>query len=114
MRQNKNTIMKKLFLLLSIPVLLSTACTKQKGLDDNPVSHNNSAFEDNPNGGGGNNTTSVPMAVLSAFNTRYPDATRIEWKKLSDGSFKAEFFRGSVRWQAIFTAAGNLVKEERD
>jgi len=54
------------------------------------------------------------MAVLSAFNTRYPDATRIEWKKLSDGNFKAEFFRGSVRWQAIFTAAGNLVKEERD
>ncbi len=105
--------MKKLFLLLSIPVLLTTACTKQKGVDDNPISHNNGAFEDNPNGGGGNNN-SVPMAVLSAFNTRYPDATRIEWKKLSDGNFKAEFFRGSVKWQAIFTAAGTLVKEERD
>lgn len=106
--------MKKLFLLMSIPVLLATACTKQKSPDDNPLSRNNSQFEDNPNGGGGNNTTSVPLAVLSAFNARYPDATRVEWKKLTDGNFKAEFFRGSVRWQAIFTAAGNLVKEERD
>ena len=106
--------MKKLFLLLALPILLSTACTKQKGVDDNPSSRNNNGIEDNPNGGGGNNTTSIPLAVLSAFNNRYPDASRIEWKKLADGNFKAEFFRGTVRWQAIFTPSGTLVKEERD
>ncbi len=109
---SKLTIMKKLFFLCCIPLLLATACTKQTGVDDRLSSRNGSAVEDNPNGGGGNNTTSIPSAVSAAFNARYPDGQRIEWKKLSDGNFKAEFFRGAVKWQAIFTPTGNLVKEE--
>jgi len=37
---------------------------------------------------------------------------QVHWKLLSDGSYKAEFFIGSVKWQAIFTASGTLVKEQ--
>jgi len=105
--------MKKLFFAVLVPIMVATACTKHTGTDDSTASsRNGSGSQDNPNGGGGNNTTSVPMSVLSVFNNRYPDATRIEWKKLADGNYKAEFFRGSVKWQVIFTPSGNVVKEE--
>ena len=66
------------------------------------------------NADGSDTSTSVPTAVLTVFNARYPNATRIEWKKLGDGNYKAEFFRGSVKWQVIFTPSGVLVKEEHD
>jgi hypothetical protein len=109
--------MKKTFVFLALAAVLATACTKNsRGSDDGIVSaakHGN-GVEDNPNGGGGDNTTSVPPAVLSAFNSRYPDASNIQWKKQSDGTYKAEFFRGTVKWQATFTAAGVLVKEEHN
>lgn len=109
--------MKKTFIFLALATTLVTACTKNShGSDDifASSSKHGSGVEDNPNGGGGNNTTSVPAAVLTAFNNLYPDATRIQWKKLSDGNFKAEFYRGAVKWQAIFTPAGKLVKQEHD
>lgn len=107
--------MKKLFLLLALPMMFLTACNKFTGTDDNATSRSsNDAFEDNPNGGGGNNTTSIPAAVTAAFTGRYPNATRIEWKKLSNGNYKAEFFRGAIKWQAIFTPSGNLLKEEHE
>jgi len=105
--------MKKLFFALLVLIMVATACTKHTGTDDSTASgRNGSGSEDNPNGGGGNNTTTVPIAVLSVFKTRYPDATRIEWKKLADGNYKAEFFRGAVKWQVILTPSGNVVKEE--
>lgn len=53
---------------------------------------------------------SVPSAVLSAFNTHYPNATQVQWKLLSDGTYKAEFLIGNVKWQAIFTASGTWLK----
>jgi hypothetical protein len=105
-------MMKRLILIFALPVFLSTACSKTTSLDDNPGG-SSSAFEDNPNGGKGNNTTSIPAAVLSTFTSRYPNTTGIEWKKLSDGNYKVEFFRNGVRWQAIFSASGILIKEER-
>ena len=93
--------------------MVATACTKHTGTDDSTSSsRNGSGSEDNPNEGGGSNTSSAPVALLSIFSSRYPDATRIEWKKLSDGNYKAEFFRGAVKWQVIFTPSGNVVKEE--
>ncbi|HWJ89754.1 MAG TPA: hypothetical protein VNR87_01505 [Flavisolibacter sp.] len=110
--------MKKTLSIAAISALLmTTACTKQGHGSDDLVpqsSQSGQGVEDNPNGGGGNNVNAatVPAAVLAAFNARYPDAMRIEWKKQSDGTFKAEFFRGTVKWQAIFTADGRLIKEE--
>ncbi|HEY6915980.1 MAG TPA: hypothetical protein VI413_14980 [Paludibacter sp.] len=103
--------MKMILSLMIVASLAMTSCTKQShGADD--IIQQNKAIEDNPNGGGGNNTMSVPSAVLSAFSTRYPSATQVQWKLLSDGTYKAEFFIGSVKWQAIFTASGTLVKEQ--
>lgn len=103
--------MKKIFSLLFVAAVLTSACSKQSRGADDLVSHQQ-GIEDNPNGGGGNNVAVVPSAVLAAFNTRYPDATNVQWKLLSDGTYKAEFQRGTVKWQAIFTADGTLVKEE--
>jgi hypothetical protein len=111
----KNFIMRKIISALFIVSMLATACTKHNPTADNGIisaARNGTGVEDNPNGGGGNNVATVPAAVTAAFNARYPDATNIQWKKLSDGSFKAEFNRGTVKWQATFTAAGVLLKEE--
>lgn len=105
--------MKKTLSILAVAALLTTSCTKQSHGADDLVPHV-PGVEDNINGGGGNNVApaNVPAAVLSAFSGRYPDATGVQWKAQSDGSFKAEFLRGSVKWQAIFSASGTLLKEE--
>ena len=103
--------MKKIFALVVMTSCLFASCTKDSQGSNDLITSQQRA-ENNPNGGGGNNIATAPDAVLSAFNARYPDATRIEWKQLPDGNIKAEFFRGAVKWQAIFTASGTLVKEE--
>lgn len=134
--------MKRVFLSAAVIALLMASCTKSGellgldnsvqssrhsgGSDDNSTGSNgsddsinddHSAVDDhNSNRGGGDNISaaSVPAAVMTAFKTRFPDATRAEWKKLSDGNFKVQFFRGTVKWEATFTPAGRLVKLERD
>lgn len=106
--------MKKVFISVSVIVLMATACTKDLPavLDNSLTTLTNT--EDNHNGGGGDNVTpsGVPEAVISAFNSRFKDATRIEWKKLSDGTFKVEFYMGSTKWQVIFDANGKILKQE--
>lgn len=112
--------MKALTVLLVSAMLAATSCTKDKlpSGDDAAIASASSStankVDDNPNGGGGNNiaASAVPTAVRNAFNTRYPGATRAEWK-LKNGQYKVEFFIGTVRWQAIFTPNGTLVKQER-
>ena len=104
--------MKRIILLLSVVTLSLGACTKHHPADDNSTLAAGKV-EDNPAGGGGNNinASTVPAAVTSVFAARYPDASRIEWKS-DNGNYKAEFFRGSVKWQATFSASGTLLKEE--
>lgn len=110
--------MKKVFASLIVMTLVATACTKEShGSDDGLVTSSHSGgVEDNPNGGGGNNVspTTVPTAVRNAFKTRFPNATRIEWKKLSNGNYKVEFYSGAVKYQAIYKPNGTLVKLEHD
>jgi hypothetical protein len=104
-------IMKNVLSLLFVACILTTACTKQShGLDD--LIPHQQGVEDNPHGGGGATVSTVPAAVLSAFNQRYPGATKVEWKQLSDGNYKVEFFKNGAKWQATFTSTGKLVKEE--
>ena len=107
--------MKKLSSLLLIASLFATSCSKPLRGSDNIITQqkHGEGPDDNPHGGG-NNTVSVPAVVLSAFHSRYPDAKNIEWKKLSDGNFRAEFLRGTVKWEATFTPGGILVKEEHN
>jgi hypothetical protein len=100
--------------MLSVAIalsLLATSCTKEnRGADD--LFPHKAGVEDNINGGGGNNVANVPAAVQTTFSARYPDATAVQWKQLNDGTFKAEFFRGAVKWQVIFSATGTVLKEE--
>jgi hypothetical protein len=65
--------------------------------------------------GGGTriSAASVPAPVMNAYKSRFPNATRAEWKKLNNGNYKVEFFRSGVKWEAIFSAGGKLLKLER-
>ncbi len=100
--------MKKIFVAILISAALMTSCSKEDSAIDAAARGSNStgAVEDNIK------SVDVPSAVLNAFNSRYPGATNIEWK-IKKGNYKAQFFLGTVRWEAIFTPAGALVKQER-
>ena len=98
-------------------VLMATSCTKENisRLDDIV----NNAGDDHGGGSGsgkGENipASSVPEPVMNAFNTNYPGAAVKEWKKLDNGNYKVEFTFNGNEMESIFTASGDLVKEERD
>ncbi len=55
----------------------------------------------------------VPQLVLDAFRQRFPTDNVYEWKLRNDGTWKAHFMRGSVKYEATFSAAGSLLKFER-
>jgi hypothetical protein len=90
--------MKKiLFALLITTTTMSSTCSKS---DDVVQGSNISA-------------SSVPAAVMSAFNSKYPTAGgQIEWEKEDGNTYKVKFFIGSQRKQAIFDANGNLLSEK--
>ena len=125
--------MKWIILPLAVIALSVSSCTKDSlptpeaalsassnsKLEDSSVDdhgHHNGGDDKggNVNGGGGQNISaaSVPTAVRNAFKSKYASATSIEWKKLSNGTYKAEFWFIGVKYQSIFSAAGNLLKEE--
>jgi hypothetical protein len=54
----------------------------------------------------------VPQVVLDAFRATHPTNTVYEWKLRSDGTWKAHYNKGTVKWEATYTAAGVLVKDE--
>jgi hypothetical protein len=56
-----------------------------------------------------NNSARVPAAVLSAFNAKYPTASRVEWEPEDGNTWKAKFFLDSVRWEAFFKADGSFL-----
>jgi hypothetical protein len=56
----------------------------------------------------------VPQVVLTAFRSTHPNDNVYEWKLRNDGTWKAHFMRGTVKWEATYTAAGVLIKEEHD
>jgi major membrane immunogen (membrane-anchored lipoprotein) len=100
--------MKKIFAAILISASLMTSCSKDDIASDAAArgSSSSSAVEDNIK------VTNLPAAVSSAFNARFPGATNIEWK-MKNGNYKVQFFLGTVRWEAIFTPTGTLVKQER-
>ena len=110
--------MKKIILPLAAAVLLmSASCTKENlsRLDD--IVKN--AGDDHGGGSGsgkGENisASSVPEAVMNAFNAKYADAVANEWKKLDNGNYKVEFTFNGENFESTFTVSGDLVKEERD
>ena len=55
----------------------------------------------------------VPEVVLQAFRQRFPTDNVYEWKLRNDGTWKAHFMRGSIKYEATYTASGSLLKFER-
>ena len=110
--------MKALSVLFFAVFIIFSSCSKDKlpVSDSSTISSakGSTTAEDNPNGGGGDNiaASAVPAAVKTGFTKLYPDATGIQWK-LKNGNYKVEFFRGAVKWQAIFSPSGVLLKQER-
>lgn len=54
----------------------------------------------------------VPAVVLTAFRNSHPNDYVYEWNLRNDGNWKAHFYRGTVKWEATYSAAGILIKEE--
>lgn len=106
--------MKRIFVVALASILLATACTKPHGSDDGLVPLQDDHLSSSGGGGGNISTASVPSAVMKAFKAQFPNATRIEWKKLSNGNYKVQFYVNSVKWEAIYTPTGTRVKLERD
>lgn len=79
--------------------------------------HHQAGFDDSGHQESHNVTcmsATVPAAVLAAFRTTHPNDNVYEWKLQNDGSWKAHFNRGTVKWEATYSAAGLLIKEEHD
>ncbi len=55
----------------------------------------------------------VPQIILTAFRSTHPNDNVYEWNLRNDGTWKAHYMRGTVKWEATYTAAGVLVKEEK-
>jgi hypothetical protein len=55
----------------------------------------------------------VPQVVLDAFRQNFATDNVYEWKLTSNGSWKAHIMRGSVKYEATFSAAGALLKFEQ-
>ena len=55
----------------------------------------------------------VPPVVLNAFRNRFPNDNVYEWKLRNDGTWKAHIMRGSVKYEATFSADGTLLKFEQ-
>ena len=55
----------------------------------------------------------VPQIVLTAFRNTHTNDLVYEWKLRNDGTWKAHYLRGAVKWEATYSAAGVLIKEEQ-
>lgn len=55
---------------------------------------------------------SLPAAVRDAFYARYSGVASIQWQLMPDGTYKADFFIGKIKWQAVYAADGTLLHEE--
>ncbi len=54
----------------------------------------------------------VPQVILTAFRSTHPTDNVYEWKLRNDGTWKAHFMRGTVKWETTYSATGVLIKEE--
>ena len=111
--------MKKIILPLAAAIALMTAsCTKENISRLQDVVNNGTDDHGGNSGGGGGGdeipASGVPDSVTVAFNGKYPGAAVLEWKKLDNGNYKVEFTFDGGKWEATFSPAGDLLKEERD
>lgn len=54
----------------------------------------------------------LPQEVRLAFQSRYQSPQNVQWVLMTrDGNYKADFFIGKIKWQAVFAPDGRLVSE---
>jgi hypothetical protein len=120
--------MKKIIPALLFFAIVAASCSKetltepQGSINSSSVDLSRSSDDTRPDDKGGRvssgggtriSAASVPSSVMNAYKSRYPNATRAEWKKLSNGNYKVEFYRNGVKWEATFSPSGSLLKLER-
>lgn len=59
-------------------------------------------------------SSAVPAVVLNAFRASFPNDNVYQWKLMTDGNWKPHFMRGSVKWEAIISPSGSIIKVEHD
>lgn len=114
--------MRQIFIALIVFSFVAGSCTKESLTGSSitattaDASHGSDDGISSTSSGGGSNISaaSVPASVMNAYKAKFPGATMAEWKKLSNGTYKVQFYRNGVRWEAIFSASGTLLKLERD
>ena len=115
--------MRQIFFALIVFSFVAGSCTKESltgGAVTATTADASHGSDDGVSGtsgsGGGSNisSSSVPTAVMNAYKAKFPGATNAEWKKLSNGTYKVQFYRNGVRWEAIFSSTGTHLKLERD
>ena len=108
--------MKRIILPVALLFMVATSCTKENLSRLQDVVNTGDDHGGGSGGGSGEHisASSVPDSVMSAFNEKFAGAVVSEWKKLDNGNYKVEFTFDGDKWEAIFTAVGELIKEERD
>ena len=91
----------------------STSFTSQFNLNNQ---RHDAGFDDN--GNQSHHTVicldaAVPTIILNAFRQRYSADNVYEWNLRNDGTWKAHFMRGTVKWEATFSATGVFIKLEQ-
>jgi hypothetical protein len=54
----------------------------------------------------------VPQQVLKAFQTKYPQAAKLEWEQETPGQYEAEFVNSGTETSAVYDEEGILLEEE--
>ena len=115
--------MRQIFLALIVFSFVAGSCTKESLTGDAITATSADASHGSDDGisgtsssGGGTNISAsgVPLAVTNAFKAKFPTASKIEWKKLSNGTYKVQFYLNGVKWEAVYSSTGTLLKLERD
>ena len=55
----------------------------------------------------------VPQVVLDNFRQRFPTDNVYEWKLTNEGNWKPHFMRGTIKYEATFSATGIFIKFEQ-
>jgi hypothetical protein len=107
--------MKRTFFLMVAASLIFVSCSKSR-LAANDVSTTSSSTSLQARQGADDPPAPIPAglpaAVVSAFNNRYPTATRVEWQAEDGNTWKAKFFIGTQRKRALFAADGTFLWEK--
>lgn len=59
-----------------------------------------------------NNSKEVPQKVLSAFNQKFPNITKVEWGMEDENEWEAEFKMNGKQYSANFTLNGEWKETE--